>query len=129
MLPPTNQTENEEVVKRPAHERKDAEVPKGEGDESFYYELEAALEEDWKVEQNEPAEEKEQAAPSDAEVARRRLAAKARAEEHWKEKRAIRRLEKIDKKENKYVVCNEEEEEECLETFSYDDLHKAYVSD
>ena len=43
---PTNQTENEEVVKRPAPERKEAEVPKGGGDESFYYDLEAALEDD-----------------------------------------------------------------------------------
>ena len=70
---PTNQTENEEVVKRVAPERKQAEVLKGGGDESFYYDLEAALEDDCKVEQKEPAGEKEKAAPSAAEVERRRL--------------------------------------------------------
>jgi hypothetical protein len=57
------------------------------------------------------------------------LAAKKRADDHWKEINAVRRLEERDKKKNKYVKCNEEEEEEFLETFSYDELYKSYESD
>jgi hypothetical protein len=75
-------------------------------------------------------EEKEKdGPPSPAQVERRRLAAKKRADEHWKEINAVRRLEERDKKNKKYVICNEEEDEECLETFSYDELYKSYESD
>ena len=91
----TKEAAKEEVMKQPKDEGKEAEMPKGEGDESLYYEIEAALEEDWKkMEEKEREEEKEEAAPSAAEVETRRLATKARAEEHWKEIRAIWRLEK-----------------------------------
>ena len=109
--------ENKEVMKRARGDPKEPEVPsleKGSNDND----------------KKKVDEEKEKAPPpSPAEVERRRLAAKKRADEHWKEINAVRRLEERDKKKNKYVKCNEEEEEECLETFSYDELYKSYESD
>ena len=101
----TKEAAKEEVMKRPKDEGKEAEMPKGESDESLYYEIEAALEEDWKkMEEKEREEEKEEATPSIVEVETRRLATKARAGEHWKEIRVIRRLEKKYKKKNKFVM-------------------------
>ena len=48
----------------------------------------------------------------------------AATQEHWKEKVALRKLE------IKWIKINDEsEEDECLETFSYDDVHLAYASD
>lgn len=67
--------------------------PKVEGDESFYYELEVALEQDFKEEdEKEQEEEKEEAEERHGEVEKGKHVAVA--EEHRKEMAAVRKSEK-----------------------------------
>ena len=48
------------------------------------------------------------------------------SDEHWKAVKAVRRLEK---KWNKDKKVDEDLEDESLETFTYDNLYLAYLSD
>ena len=100
--------QDKELTKRPTIEANVAvenpvsnqqQSAKVEGDESCYYELEAALEQEWKEvdekekeEATEQEEGNEEAEGSHAEVIDGRRS--AAAEEHWKEKAALRKLEK-----------------------------------
>ena len=75
----------------------------------FYYELEALEQQIWKEE-----DEREARLKRYAEVAK----------EHWKEVAALRKLAKQEPDETESGS-----KDECLETFSYDNLHLAYYSD
>lgn len=114
--------EDKELSKRPTTEANVAaenpvsnqqKSPKVEGDESWYYQLEAALEQEEDEKEKEEAKDqeegKEEAEGSHAEVIQGRRSTVA--EEHWKENAAIRKLEK-----KKWIKNNDEsEEDECLE--------------
>ena len=91
--------QDKELTKRPTIEANVAvenpvsnqqQSAKVEGDESWYYQLEAALEQE--EDQKEKEEGKEEAEGSHAEVVKGKRS--AAAEEHWKEKAALRKLEK-----------------------------------
>ena len=97
--------QDKELTKRPTIEANVAvenpvsnqqQSAKVEGDESWYYQLEAALEQEEDQKKKEEAKEqkkgKEEAEGSHAEVIDGRRS--AAAEEHWKEKAALRKLEK-----------------------------------
>ena len=97
--------QDKELTKRPTIEANVAvenpvsnqqQSAKVEGDESWYYQLEAALEHKEDQKEKEEAKElkewKEEAEGSHAEVKQGRRS--TAAEEHWKEKAALRKLEK-----------------------------------
>ncbi|GKA70294.1 hypothetical protein Tco_0776358 [Tanacetum coccineum] len=78
---------------------------------AYYYEMEAEEQKQWKLESEREA---------------RLDAARKRREEHWKEIKAIRKLEEEYEEDRE---LDEEDEDNEYESFDYDDFHLAYLDE